>query len=364
MYRTMLVELTLSVVLAVGAAAQVPSKYEIIQLTDNPYYEPVPRINNSGQCVFMVWLDPSDRLTEEIFLYDDGELIQLTNDYVQDVCPAINDDGTIVWCRGLGPINPATGEPTLEIVVYQDGQLTQLTQNDSQDTSPAINNLGHIVWDRQMGQICGNHVAMDVFFYDGQQIHQITTDGIPEEIANQAADINDDDVIVWTRYNFCVDPWESKIMAYTHADETTTQISPATTLSPRAVTINNRSQVAWQFKVGPGEYGIQLWEDDVTTLFTNWGGGPRLNDHGDITFYRWYENESTYQQWLYRSGSFFQLSNDWFWNVDGDINNAGEVVWQSGNYPYSDIRLMRQREPSGHSSGTALTAPSGKPFDP
>ncbi|MBU0638790.1 MAG: hypothetical protein KKB50_07995, partial [Planctomycetes bacterium] len=114
MQRVKLLTVALSIWVVAIAAAQIPAKYEVVQITDNPYYEPVPRINNNGQCVFMGWFNPSDRRTEEIFLYDNGVLTRLTDDYIQDCSPDINDDGTIVWCRGLGPINPQTGEPTLE----------------------------------------------------------------------------------------------------------------------------------------------------------------------------------------------------------------------------------------------------------
>ncbi|MBU0637883.1 MAG: hypothetical protein KKB50_03390, partial [Planctomycetes bacterium] len=82
--------------------------------------------------------------SDEIFLYEDGELIPLTDDAVRDGFPDINDDGTIVWSRGIGPDGPYG--PTLEIVMWQDGELTRLTDDDVSDYGPEINNLGHIVW--------------------------------------------------------------------------------------------------------------------------------------------------------------------------------------------------------------------------
>jgi hypothetical protein len=333
-----------SVAFAACAAAQLPPGYEIIQVTEDAYYQPGARMNNRGQFVFMTWFDVSDRLTEEIFLYDNGELIRLTDDYVQDVCPDINDDGTIVWCRGIGPINPDTGEPSLEIVVYEGGELTTLTDNGDQDVGPSINNVGQIVWDRWPGGGCEDSRA-DIYFHDGQSIHQITDD----DWSNQGAEINDFGDIVWTQYDFCVDPWESRIMMY--SDHVITQISPDETFEPRGVSINNAGQVAWTFQIAWGEHGIQLWEDGVTILFTDWGSGVRLNDQGDMYFHRWYEDESTYQAWLYVRGRFYQLSDDSFWNTNGDINNVGEAVWGSGNYPWKDLRLLKRVRPSGNDAG-------------
>lgn len=350
MYRAMTTVLMFSVALVTPGAgqAQIPPGYEIVQVTQNPYYEPVPRMNNCGQFVFMRWYDVSDRLTEEIFLYDNGELIRVTDDYVQDVGPDMNDDGTIVWARGIGPINPDTGQPTLEIVMWQDGDLTRLTDNDVQDVGPSINNVGQVVWDRYMGEVCGGHTAMDVFLYDGHAVQQITTDGLSDEVANQAAEINDFGEIVWTRYDFCVDPYESDVMMY--SDGVITQISPDDVMAPRGVTINNVGQVAWLFQIGWGEHGIQLWQDGVVTLFTDWGSGPRLNDRGDMCFFRWYEQQETYEMWLYSSGALYQLTEDPFWNVAGDIDNLGQVVWSSGDYPWADIRLMRRVRPVAQGS--------------
>lgn len=45
-----------------------------------------------------------------------------------------------------------------------------------------------------------------------------------------------------------------------------------------------------------------------------------------------------------KDGAFFQLSNDVFWNTDGDINDRDEVAWVSRNYPESDIRYLRRND--------------------
>ena len=68
---------------------------------------------------------------------------------------------------------------------------------------------------------------------------------------------------------------------------------------------------------------------------------------GDMYFIRWYDENSTYQAWLYLKGAFYQLSDDPWWNVDGDINNFAEAVWPSGEPPWeADIRLLRRVAPT------------------
>jgi len=128
--------------------------------------------------------------------------------------------------------------------------------------------------------------------------------------------------------------------------------------------INNRGRVAWLFQIGPGEHAIEVWEDGVTTLLTDWGSAPHLNDRGDIAFHRWYEDESTYQLWLYHNAEFLQITDDLVWNVTGDINQAGEVVFHRENYPTTDIRYMRLVPPGASNSSAEIDAVNVRRLNP
>ena len=68
--------------------------------------------------------------------------------------------------------------------------------------------------------------------------------------------------------------------------------------------------------------------------------------------------------WLYLRGRFYQLSDDPFWNDSGDINNAGEVVWPSGDYPWADIRLLRRVPPAQTHASGKVDACDVRPVDP
>jgi len=73
-----------------------------------------------------------------------------------------------------------------------------------------------------------------------------------------------------------------------------------------------------------------------------------LNSAGVIYFLRWHDEIEAWQGWLYRpenGGRFYRLTNDTVWNVDGDINDTGEIVWIWRTDAYTDaggIRLMRR----------------------
>ena len=59
--------------------------------------------------------------------------VPFTDDDIRDTIPDINDHGVITWSRAIGPVDPDTGQPTLEIVIYEDGDLTRVTDNAVRD---------------------------------------------------------------------------------------------------------------------------------------------------------------------------------------------------------------------------------------
>ncbi len=318
--------LMLSTVMLSVTSAQIPDGYEIVHITDNPNdYSSVPKINSCGEIVFSTRINQSKSL-EEIFLYDNGLLTRLTDDDARDAYPDINEDGTAVWTEGADGFGGGT------IVMYREGVVTEIGTGQS----PAINNLGHVAWNVYGPTGCAHQ--SDIFFYDGNTVQQITDDGL----SNQSVAINDHDQLAWTRYHFCPNPWVSHIMLY--SEQIITPL-PAQQTEPQIPDINNRAQVIWG---GPG--GLELWEDGVTTLVTDWGRNPAINNHSDLYFIRWHDDTSAWQGWLCLdcdpSGegdpTFLQLTDDPFWNIDGDINDYLEVVWQAANFPESDIRFLRR----------------------
>lgn len=325
--------------LAAAAFAQRrPPGFQIVQLTDNEIREAGPRINDRGTIVYEARLDGTVE-SAELFLFDNStrQTVRLTNDRVRDAFPDISDDGTIVWTRFIGP--PDRFGPTGEIMIRTpEGQITRLTENDRTDWAPEINRLNHVVWYKEMGDACG--LTVDIFMYDGANVFPITTDGIRDRVANQTPALNDSDQVVWTKFDFCVDPWESEIWMYDSGRMTRLTIDQ---IAPRAPDINNRAVVAWAHRPPRSIVdAIELWDKGVTTELTDWGSGPRLNDSGDVAFIRWHDETGNWQQWLYGEETFWQLSDDPFWNFSGDINSRVEVAWVSGLGMDADIRYLRR----------------------
>jgi hypothetical protein len=342
-------------VLVPSLGAQVPPGYELVQVTNDSLYQRNVRMNNRGQIVF--WAGSGNNgNTYEIYLYDHGTLARITQNSVCDGYPDINDDGVIAWERFIGPQGPYG--PTSEIMMYRDGVTTQLTHDAVDNECPRINNLGHIVWYDWIRGGCANSNAI-VEFYDGQLIHQISD----ADWCNEGPQINDDDWVVWTRINYCDDPWTSQILLYGNgmvqviASDQFDQIG--------ACSINNRGQVAMNYNDGFGNHGIQVWDSGVTTTLTDWGLAPAINNRGDVYFIRWYEAQNAYQAWVYLSGRYYQLSSDpqpWFWSVDGGISDSGEVAWAAGQIVSykSDVRYLRLIPPQNEGSGEAVVPVSAR----
>lgn len=220
-------------------------------------------------------------------------------------------------------------------MIYRDGEMIRLTDDDKDDYAPRINNNGHIVWSRDdnLGCLETNHTLM---YYDGFEIHELTGD----LYSNQPTEINDQNQIVWTRYDYCdYRDWDSDVLLWDNGVITT--LDSLEEFEPQMPAINNLGVIAWQTRNrDTGVNSIRIWRDGVTTVFTDWGWNPRLNDLGDIYFLRWHDDVQLWQSWAYLEGQLFQLTNDYFWNTDGDINNARQIVWCSGDVPWADIRLL------------------------
>ncbi len=328
----MLSAVALCVAVADRAVGEVPPGFEIVHITDNPNdYSRVPKINNCGEVVFETWIDQGPG---EIFLYDNGHLKQITDDDIYDAWPDLNENGTIVWSRGVG-----SGFP-LEIALLRDGELSILTDNAVNDYAPRINNLDIVVWDRDSELGCS---GSQVYAWDGVSTTQIT-DNV---FQNSSPEINDQGVIVWGQRDFCPLPWEYSVMKY--SDGETEMISGNDTLA-HAPVINNAGWIVWQYEIVSGSLALGQLNGAESGIFLDWGSNAEMNESGDLFFLRWHDDTDTWQVWLYFSngsgragdGEILQLTNDSFWNTNGDLNDYREVAWKARNFPQSDIYLMRR----------------------
>ena len=331
MNKRLWILLLIAPLLNLPAAGQ-PAGYEIVEVTNWPGREFNPTLNNNGQIVFTAEFGPQS--TWEIFLYDGntGEITRITDDNVPDTLPFINDAGTIAWTRKNG-----AGGTTEVMIRYANGKVVQLTHNDVFELVLDLNNLDQLVFNRENTRGCvglGEHVM----FFDGRSIRQITNN----EWFNTSISLSDRGDIVWAEFDICAGGvnWRSLIKLYSKGVITTLS-EPG--LQAQYTTINNNGVCAWMFfDPAAWQEGIQVWDNGVRTLLTDWGDQPNLNDRGELAFGRWHDNTSTWQVWCHTKGRFSQITADPFSNIQPVINNAGEITWMAGTFPDEDIRLLRR----------------------
>jgi hypothetical protein len=323
-----------------AAWGQIPEGWEVVRVTNDSFYDGPPAINCMGQIVWSKRINNQfDR--EEIFLYDiDGTVRQITDDNVRDAFPDINDDGVIVWSREVGPGGH------FEVARYEDGEITILTDNEHSEYAPQINNTAHIVWNEVRDENC---TPSDIFFYDGKRAERVVQDGF----SNQAVSLNDLDEMVWTRYDFCQNPWRGTPM-YRKANGEIIELTDGTDQN-QGVHINNEPQIVW----GAKPDGVAYWENGQGWLLTDWGRAAGINERGLVSIYRWHEDIEAWQQWLWIDGRMIRISEEPYWNHSGQLNNSGEVAWQGrtgARLADSQIVLLTWQKQNADIDGSGVTS--------
>ncbi|MCC7290656.1 MAG: hypothetical protein IT449_01190 [Phycisphaerales bacterium] len=288
-------------------------------------------MNNCGQVVFDRRMGATWAFGE-VFVYDNGRTFRLTNNMDRDVGPDINDSGQIVWARGVG-----SGGASM-ILHYDHGDVKMLAQNADGVLSPKIANTGHCTWPELLADGC-HGVDTRILLWDGFGSQAIIDAGG----SHQSPRINDADQLVWTDYDFCPDPWLSDILYY--EDEEIRIISSEDPFQRQAATVNDERQILWDELWKDGEDftdTLILYDSGVRTVFTDWGEIARNNNHGDVSFSRWYEDDGIYRSWISLQGTFYLITPDPDYSYTTDINEYGEVTLAFDDYPTADVGLMRR----------------------
>ena len=113
------------------------SGYYTTQLTNNPYDDWFPLINDKG---LVVW-PREDGVHSQTLLYDGSSNTPISSNSYDDYDPQINNNGYVVW-QGCDGANCYQGDGDWEIFLYDGTYTTQLTSNAYDDHDPQINNNG------------------------------------------------------------------------------------------------------------------------------------------------------------------------------------------------------------------------------
>ena len=324
--------LLITLLAAQASKAEPPPGFELIRISSNSDYETALHLNNCGQLAYTRRMGSTWNLAE-IFLYDNEHLIRITQNNDRDTLKEINDHARMLWLRGTGSSGATM------VVSYEFGDESVLWTDDDGVSGCALANSGHMVFEVYRGDGCQG-VDTDLLFWDGISVVPL----VEGNGSHQSVKLNNLDQITWTDYDFCVDPWQADILLYDAGERH--RISPDERFQRQVPSINDSGQIAWpelvELEGGGFLNTIMLWEDGTISMFTDWGEKPSLNSHGDIAFYRWYEDERTRRAWLYYQGQFFELTDGSEMALPFDINDYGEVALAMGPFPATDVGLLRR----------------------
>jgi hypothetical protein len=215
------------------------------------------------------------------------------------------------------------------------GEVLQVSQGEPAfNAGPKINNAHQVAWVRSDETGC-NQTGNTIMFFDGRQIEEITAD----DWGNDSIGLNDFGDISWSEKHRCSGPWTGLIKLHT-GGQTLTLSEPG--FQAQITSLNNAGACAWHFlELATFDRGIYIWQNGQRRLLAIDGRNVAMNNRGDLYFIRWQEPQG-WQSWLYVGGDVYQITNDPFWNTDGDINDLGECAWASGGWPNPDILYMRR----------------------
>jgi hypothetical protein len=303
--------------LLVYTPAHSHNEYELLELTDSPYMDYAPKINDAGQ---VVW-QGGDGTDFEIFLFDGTLIKPLESDSYSDELPNLNNKGHVVW-QGYDGTD-------YEIFLYDGTNVVKLTANESNDLYPNINDAGQIVW-----------------------VHFDPLTSMFSIILRQP---DGTQLIIGTMYDFC-HYWPTPLInavgqvawvahdgvdyeMYFYNGVNTIQLTNNTS-SDCNPSLNNKGMLVWQDQVD-GMFQIFMYDgtnvvqvtSDPLTNFTS----PKINDAGQIAWQG--TNGSIYGIYLYTAGTVKTLAEQNLFAGGIQLSSSGKVIWQSWTGTNDDLYL-------------------------
>lgn len=272
--------------------------------------------------------------TSELMLFNGSTTSQITNDSYENHDPRINSVGHVTWHQ-LGVI-----------YIYDGSTSTKISMNSSYNQRPQINDGGYVVWDG----IRDGEVDREIFLYNGSTEIQLTTNSI----SDRDPKINNNGQVAWLGYD------GTSLQVFFYDGYSISQLTNDVyniAFSEDMVQINDSGHVVWESRTGPdyADYEIFLYDGSSTIQLTNnsyQDSDPRINNNGTVV---WYGYQDGYGEiFMYNGSEVLQLTDNDYHDVRPHINNNDEVVW------YSSI-LEDPGPPPNYQYDIYLATPAGVP---
>ncbi|MCH7491931.1 MAG: hypothetical protein IID05_14705 [Gemmatimonadetes bacterium] len=113
------------------------------------------------------------------------------------------------------------------------------------------------------------------------------------------------------------------------------------TAQPQNCDLNDALQIVWA-EVYEDGHVVKMWDGGEIQTITD-GVSPRVNNDGDISFFRWNDLSQKWDPWLYAGGKYFQLPDLGLSGASSDINDRSEVAWRTFNPVTGDTGIVMLR---------------------
>lgn len=289
------------------------------RITFNDYDDTSAMISNNGD---LVWIQDIHYDTQIKLRNINGNYQNFPNiTYLEERQLQMSANGNVVWQR----YNDATDEDEIvsETFPYNGvGQNISLSP-DHKDRDPHINDNGHVVWLRKHTHI----LLWDVYFYDGNERHNLTHNSIVNISDNEAPQINNNSQVVWSGNNTA----ERDIHLFDSQTGYKNLSDGFDSYQDGDSRINNNGEVVWQGSKS-NKHWIFYYDGNASAKLAE-GHSPQINDLGDIVWF------NDHQVFLYRNGNIENITNYLVTGDDPQINNNGQVVWSGEGGFGEDIFL-------------------------
>lgn len=268
-------------------------------------------------------------------------IVQLTDNEYDDFEPQINDNNDVVWQGYDGN--------DYEIFLYQSTSETiiQITDNSYNDYYPQINNNGDIAWQGNNG------TEQQIFLYESMTdtIWEIAS-GLPGSHWNTNVPyINNKSDLVWQGY----DGSRYNIFFYDNTAEDTVQLTSDILYDNYNPRINDNGEIAWfrhyrdTFVTQSDYYLIMVYDNTSGESESIWSRihpiseglpfiedivEPRINTVGNVVWEFYDIILTDFEVFYYESESreTIQLTDNSYDDFFPEMNSSGDVVWRGQNY--------------------------------
>jgi len=282
-------------------------------------------------------------------------ITRITDNEYRDYKPQINDNNDVVWMGYDGN--------DYEIYMYEwlIDWVWQITDNSYDDYNPMINNNGDIAWQGREGS------EYQILFYenDTDTIWEISSSAPGSHYNAMKPDLNDEGDIVWEEYNGSV----YHILLYKNSTGDIIQLTADIAVNNYNPRINDNGDVTWfrhysdSILTFADYYYVMVYDDSTMSSFNVWQQTislvedmsdiddvePLINDNTQIVWSAYDPSLTDLEVYFFDvyTSEFFQITDNDYIDQLPDINSEGEVIWLSWDPDGDWDELLLYRHATG-----------------